>query len=381
MDGLPLRGGREMRRRTVLTISAAIVALAASGPQATSLAQQSPSRAGGGITVIPVATGLRYPAGFTIAPDGRILYGERLTGQIRFFDPETGTDTLFGTIPDLATAGEQGLLGIALHPDYPVTPLVFAYATRFVDGPISPVNQIIRMKDQGGTAVQPRVIWESDVELTDYHQGGRILFGPDGKLYAVEGNHGPSANSQDLTNTAGKILRMGPNGAIPPDNPHPFSYNWAYGLRNSFGFHFDPLTGNLWESDAGPICGDEINLIVKAGNYGYGPGVNCRDLPESMNSAGPNPILPEYWWGPVITPVGIAFCQGCGLPDSEGRMFFANWNMPSQIQRAVLSADRTDIVSLDVVYTHIRNLISMEVGPDGALYVSDDRTIGKLVPG
>jgi len=332
-----------------------------------------------GITAVPVKLGLAYPAGFTFAPDGRIFYLERFTGEMRILDPDTGTDTLFGTVTGLVTDGERGLLGIALHPDYPAASYVYVYATRDVGG--FPTNQIIRITDSGGVGIQPKVIWQSTVTNGGaYHQGGRILFGPDGKLWAIEGNHGPSSNSQDLTNTGGKMLRMNPDGTIPPTNPNSRSPIWAYGIRNSFGFTFDPQSGNQWETEAGPICNDEINLIVKAGNYGYGPNGRCTNPPDSMNVDGPNPILPEASFTPVITPVGIGFCQGCGLPDSEGTMFFTNWNVPSQVTRAVLSADRTDIVSMEAVYTHTRNLISMEVGPDGALYISDDRGIFQLVP-
>lgn len=365
-----------MRHRAVLVVAIAVAVGVSPSPVGPAHAGRG---AAGGLTLQPVATGLAYPAGFTVAPDGRIFYGERFSGEIRILDPVAQTDTLFGTVPDLATTGEQGLLGIALHPAYPAVNAVYVYATRFVDGPLSPVNQIIGMRDVGGTASQPRLLWQSDAPLGPVHQGGRILFGPDGRLYAVEGNHGPSSNSQDLTNSAGKILRMTATGAVPVDNPHPSSYIWAYGIRNSFGFAFDPQSGDLWEAEAGPVCGDEINLIVRAGNYGFGPNASCQSLPESLNVDGPDPILPEVWWGPVITPVGIAFCEGCGLSGGEGAMYFASWNPPSRIHRAVLSADRQDVVSHSAAYTHSRSLISLEAGPDGTLYASDDRAIYRLV--
>lgn len=79
-----------------------------------------------------MATGLSYPASFTFAPDGRIFYGERLTGQVRVLNPASGSNTGFFTLPGLATGDEQGLLGIALHPGYPATPFVYVYATRYV---------------------------------------------------------------------------------------------------------------------------------------------------------------------------------------------------------------------------------------------------------
>ena len=93
-----------------------------------------------------------------------------------------------------------------------------------------------------------------------YHDGGHIDFGPDGKLYAVVGEGHDSSNAQDLTNDAGKVLRMNRNGSVPADNPFDDSRIFSYGLRNSFGFAFDPQSGTLWETENGPECVDEINV-------------------------------------------------------------------------------------------------------------------------
>ena len=109
------------------------------------------------------------------------------------------------------------------------------------------------------------------------HNGGRILFGPDKKLYVVIGDNADPANSQDRSgNLRGKILRVNPDGSIPATNPFGTRI-WAYGIRNSIGFAFDPRNGRLWESENGPSCNDEVNRIVKGGNHGWGPNA---ELPE-----------------------------------------------------------------------------------------------------
>lgn len=331
-----------------------------------------------GIGAEPVASGLDWPAGFTVAPDGRLFYGERFTGEIRTFDPDTGSDTLFFTVTNLSTQGEQGLLGLALAPGYPTRPFLFVYATRLVEG--IPFNQILRIRDAGGAGTSPRVIYQTEVPAGTFHNGGRILFGPDERLFAVVGNHGDGNHSQDLTNTAGKVLRMTARGTVPPDNPGR-SLIYAYGIRNSYGFAFDPLTERLWETEAGPHCNDEINLIERGGNFGWGPVWTCNSPPPppaNTNQSGPDPIFPLAWFTPPITPVGTAFCVGCNLDDSEGTLFFGTYNT-REIRRAVLTGDRMDIESMATVYTNPGFILSLERGPDGTLYFSDFDTIYRLV--
>jgi glucose/arabinose dehydrogenase len=359
-----------MRR---LIVPAAVVAAALLLP-APVLARPAHPQAIGAQLVVG---GLDWPAAFTFAPDGRIFYGERYTGTIRIYDPATGSDTPFFTITGLETDGERGLLGVALPPNYAARPFVFAYATRNVSGTIE--NQIIRIRDVGGTGKSARVIFTEDVAANTIHNGGRILFGPDGKLYVVIGEANNPSNSQNLTNDAGKILRMTATGGVPADNPFPGSLIWTYGHRNSYGFTFDPLTRNLWETENGPSCNDELNLITKGANYGWGPNENCDDPnpPSNTNQDGPNPVLPLVWFTPTIAPVGAAFCVGCGLTGAGGSLFFMAYNT-SQIWQVVLTADRLGIASESVVYTHSSFVLSMERGPDHLLYFSDGSSIWRL---
>jgi aldose sugar dehydrogenase len=319
----------------------------------------------------PIVTGLDYPAAFTFDPTGRIFYGERLTGEVRIYDPATSQDTLFITIPNLVFVREQGLLGIALHPRYPTAPLVYVYATRNVGG--SDRNQIIRIRDVGGVGQSPRAIWTEDIVAAKNHNGGRIMFGPGGRLFAVVGEAGSPDNAQNLNNDGGKILRMTPSGGVPPDNPFPGSLIWAYGIRNSFGFTFDPLTQDLWETENGPICNDELNRIDPGANYGWGPNWTCSTPPpppQNTNQDGPNPVMPAAFFESVIAPVGNAFCVGCGIPASEGSFFFGGY-LTGDVWQVTLTPDRTAIDSMVVVFHHTGTLTSFERGPDGAVYFSD----------
>jgi glucose/arabinose dehydrogenase len=324
------------------------------------------------VSAVPVVTGLDFPAAFTFGLDGRVFYGERLTGEIRIYNPANGSDISLVTIPNLQNQGERGLLGLALLPRS--THLVlFAYATRLVNG--TPTNQIIRI------ATNLTVIFSSNTPSQLNHNGGRVMFGPDDQLYAVIGDAQNPANSQDLAQNAGKVLRMTSSGGVPADNPFPGNFAWSYGHRNSYGFTFDPLTGRMWQTENGPECNDEINLVAKGQNYAWGPHETCATPPPppaNTNQDGPNPVLPLAWFTPTTAPTGAAFCVGCGIPSAEGAMFFGTYNT-RQITQVVLDASRTNIASMQVVYTHPRPILSIERGPDRTVYFSDTQGIYKLV--
>ncbi len=339
----------------------------------------SPAAAAVTIKAVKVVGGLNFPAAFTFGPGGTIWYGERLTGKIRIYDPGTKANTLFFTIPNVVNKGEQGLLGLALSPNFPSSPYVYAYAVRNVSGTLR--DQIVRITDSGGKGGAMKVIFTVNTVAGLYHDGGRILFGPDGMLYAVVGEGHNSARSQNLKLSAGKILRMTPTGGVPSGNPFPKKRIWAYGVRNSYGFAFDPQTGHLWETENGPECNDELNRMIKGRNFGWGPSETCLTppaAPMNTNQDGPSPVLPLRWYTPTIAPKGAAFCHSCGLgPASEGAFFFGAYNT-GEIRRVTLSPDRLTIASQAVVYTHGQGVLSMERAPSGTIYFSDAGAIFRL---
>jgi glucose/arabinose dehydrogenase len=354
-------------RRTILAVFAATLTFLAVPPSSAAPANGSVPSA---YAADPVVTNLDFPAAFTFAPDGRIFYGERLDGDIRVYNPSNQANTLFFHVPNLLGDGERGVLGLALHPRYPAKPYLFAYVTRDIGG--VPTNQIIRLTEQGGVGVNMLVVFQSNVVSDLRHNGGRILFGPDKKLYVVIGDAANAPNAQDLSKNAGKILRMTTTGNIPFDNPIPGSYVYSFGHRNSYGFAFDPRTGKLWETENGPACNDEINVSLPGENYGWGADWTCSTPPTppvNTNRDGSGPILPEFWYTPTIAPTGAVFCEACGLVSGSGRMFFGAVNT-GDIRRVILTVDRTHGLRAEVVYHHPDGILSMERGPDGRLYFS-----------
>jgi glucose/arabinose dehydrogenase len=331
-------------------------------------------------TAVPVApSDLAVPAAFTATPDGdRILYGERFTGSIKRLNPTTGTSTPFFTIPNVATTGEQGLLGLALDPSYPSDARVWAFVTRTVSGTAR--NQLLRISADGSGFTVLR-----NLPTATFHNGGRILFGPDGKLYVVIGERHMAALAQNLSSLAGKVLRLNPDGTVPSNNPSAGSAIIGYGIRNSFGFTFDPEQGRLWLTDNGDDCNDEVNLIARRTlrNYGWGPSATCTSpppAPRNTNQDGEGPVLPKLFLAGSEGITGAAFCHLCGLPLSGAQLFFAEFNT-GIIHRAKLTSDRLGIASQVPFYDHPDFVLSVETPLDGGpIYFSTTTNIFRLDP-
>lgn len=368
--------------RTAAAVAAMILLAtepALARPQARTDAPREEPRARA-VGVATVAPGLNGPAGFTFSPDGRIWYLERGTGQVRVYNPKTDGDRLFFSISNVDGDGERGALGIALHPRWPMKPFVFVYVTRTDHGRL--VNELLRIRnvDRHGQGVTRLFKWP--VGPATNHNGGRILFGADDKLWVVTGENAVPSYSQQRANLRGKILRINPDGSIPRDNPYRTRV-WAYGIRNSFGMALDPKTGRIWESDNGPGCNDEINLIVKAGNFAWGPNQNCAigSGVTDTNRDGPAPRrLPKRYFRATIGITGMAFCTGCRLGAAVGGdLLFGDVN-DGNIRAIDLNDARTGFSAASRILVDAGTPVySMEVGPHGRIYFSGPNAIYRLV--
>jgi glucose/arabinose dehydrogenase len=374
-----------MKRRIVLLAAALATSLATLAPATVAPAEAAPSRttfatARAALKAVPVATGLHGPSGFTFAPDGAIWYLERGTGEVHRLVPSTDADRRITTIGGVDGSGERGALGIALHPAWPTVKQVFVYVTRMRAGHLE--NELVRFRVRDGSAGPLRVLLHSPVNSHTNHNGGRILFGPGGKLYVVIGDNANPANAQDRTsNLRGKILRVDVDGTAAAGNP--LGRIWSYGHRNSFGFTFDPHTGRLWQTENGPECTDEINLIVKGANFGWGPKWNCSlAKPGGTNNSGPRPrIWPKAYFANAIGITGAAFCRKCGLGRPvNGDLVFGDVTTGT-IRAVNLNARRTAFDAKPrVLLVAPTGVHSMEVDPRGRIYVSGASGIWRLAP-
>jgi aldose sugar dehydrogenase len=328
-----------------------------------------------GVKAVRVAGGLNSPVGFTFAPDGRLVYLERHTGWLRFRNLQTGNEHRVHRITKVNSVGERGALGVALHPGWPEKRFVYVFVTKNTTNGLR--NQVLRIKLQNGQSVAVRRLLSIAAGPASNHNGGRILFAPDGKLYVVVGDNAVPANSQDRTsNLRGKILRINPDGSVPGDNP--FGRIWAYGIRNSIGMGFDPLTGRLWEQDNGPACNDELNRIVRGGNFAWGPSQSC----PNTNNSGPSPrIQPRHTFVNTVGLTGVAFCDGCGLgPAYQGDLFVGAVN-DGRIRRFDLSDNRLGFDAGPLlVLDRPAPVLSLEVAPNGRIFFSDFSAVYRLAP-
>ncbi|HEV3474534.1 MAG TPA: PQQ-dependent sugar dehydrogenase [Actinomycetota bacterium] len=308
---------------------------------------------------------------FAFTPGGNeIFYVERFSGEIRRAAVDGAADRRWAKIGGVATQGEQGVLGIALDPQWDSGPdqqWVYVYYTE--RRPLR--NRIVRLRKTGKRVVRQRL---ASIPATTFHDGGVIHFGPDGKLYAVTGDAGQPERAQQPSNLGGKVLRLEENGNRPGDNPIAGSKAFSIGHRNSFGFAFDPQTGSLWQTENGPDCDDEVNLVLPGHNYGWGPASDCPNISES----GSDPQQPELTFNPLIAPTGAAFCKGCGLgPGVEGDLVMGSY-LPDRIYNLSLNAGRNAIDGQDVLYTNSTLVLAVEAAPDGRVYFSDPRGVYRL---
>ena len=211
-----------------------------------------------------VATETDLPWGLVTLPDGDILYGRRDAQELVRLSPGSGQKTVIGSVPNVqGTDGEGGLMGLAVTPEFPASdPWVYIHHTSPTD------NRVVRMQYRNG-ALDPSThqVLLSGIGRNKFHNGGRLRFGPDGKLYVATGDAQNGAYAQDINNLAGKILRMNPDGSRPVDNPFA-NHVWSYGHRNPQGLAFD-AQGRLWQQEFGDGSQDETNLVEKGGNYGW----------------------------------------------------------------------------------------------------------------
>lgn len=295
-----------------------------------------------------LARGIDVPWGLAFLPGGDALIAERDTGRVLRLTPGGGVPQQVAEVPGVEAAGEGGLLGLAVSPDFATDNLVYAYLTAADD------NRIVRFPLDGG---QPAVVFEG-IDKANVHNGGRIAFGPDGMLYAGTGDAGDTSRAQDPASPNGKILRLTPDGDPAPGNPTPSSPVYSLGHRNVQGLAWDG-DGRLFATEFGQNQLDEINLIQPGRNYGW-PDVEGRG--DTDGGRYTDPLI--TWPVREASPSGIAISGTTAYVAAlRGERL---WTLP-------LNGDTVGepTAQLDGRYGRLR---TVQIAPDGALWVTTSNT-------
>ena len=319
-----------------------------------------------------VAEELKAPWALDFAPDGRIFITEK-EGNIRVFANGELQDAPYLVIEEVAPEGEGGLLGLAVDPNFASNGHFFVYYTyKEVSGALS--NRVVRWRDTGQTAEDPTIILDR-IPGNRIHNGGRLKFGPDGKLYVTIGDAASRILAQDVESLAGKILRLNSDGSVPADNPIPGSPVYSYGHRNPQGLAWHPETGGLFATEHGPVGHDEVNLIVPGGNYGW-PVVGGDETGEGFIP----PVLHsgiETW-----APSGAAFYDGDVMPAHwQGRLLFAALRGQRIVWVDFQEPDFRHVQTRDSMFVRKHGRIrDVVLGLDGHLYFLTNNLDGRGRP-
>ncbi|MDQ4089648.1 MAG: PQQ-dependent sugar dehydrogenase, partial [Actinomycetota bacterium] len=302
------------------------------------------------------------------APDGRLFFTER-AGTIKVV--QDGATRVFGTVA-ASTSGERGLLGLAVSPRFATDRSVYT----FHSARNGTTQEVVRWTDCAGEGRNPEVIVELPAGSTCCHKGGKLAFGPDGKLYVTLGDQHVPTSAADTSDVRGKLLRYNPDGSIPADNPFGNAV-WASGLRNPFGLAISPtgriaVTVNGPSGDAGsPSTGfDIVYSNVTRGFAGQWPACYGYSRPlRGATCTGNEPDWSSEAGAPV--PTGAAFVNASGPARYAGKLVFCTLNAGMKVltdgSPHATVADGDPNCRLDVVQ-----------GPDNAVYVADTDAIHRV---
>jgi aldose sugar dehydrogenase len=319
-----------------------------------------------------VVRDLETPWGIAFLPDGRMLVTER-PGRLRMVESgRLRPEPVAGT-PKPWTVQDGGLLDVEVHPGYAENGWIYLSYAAAGPGDTS-MTAIVRGRLRENRWVDEQPVYLPPPPLygpQNYHYGSRFLFDRQGKLLYSIGDHGTPPAAQDLGSPLGKVHRVNDDGTVPPDNPlvgraGAVPTVWTYGHRNPQGLSIDPVTGLLWESEHGPMGGDELNVLDAGHNYGW-PVISHGLEPGVTETAHEGMEAPVVYWNPTIAPSGIHFYTGTRYPRWRNDLFVTGLG-GTALRR--LEVKGRSVTHQEVVFDRYGRVRDVVTGPDGLLYVA-----------
>jgi glucose/arabinose dehydrogenase len=342
------------------------------------------------IRVSIVAKGLSHPYGMAFLPGGDILITER-PGRLRIIRQGVLDPKPIAGTPVVKAAELGGLLDIALSPKFADDHLVYMTYSKQTDKGVA--TSVASGRWDGKALVDTKDVMVTDPSGGKRVAGSRLIFGRDGNLFFSVGGAGENndTRAQQPGSAAGKILRVRPDGSVPPDNPFVGKTGYlpeiySMGHRNPTGLAIHPDTGVLWEGEQGPQGGDEVNIIVAGKNYGWPVVTYGRDYDGTFMTKQPwreDFQAPMVFWVPSIATAGMTFYTGDKFPAWKGNLFVSGMveaRIPNsgQVQRIVLNKDGE--IRREAFFRDFRQRIrDVAQSPDGYLYVLTDEDPGVVL--
>jgi glucose/arabinose dehydrogenase len=333
------------------------------------------------IRVEVVARGLEHPWSLAFLPGGDMLVTER-PGRLRRIARDGTLSPPLAGLPAIFARGQGGLLDIALGPDFSATGLVyFAFAE---PGPGGASTAVARGRLAAAGLEDVSVIFRQLPKVDgNNHWGARLAFAPDGTLFIGMGDRYKFQPAQDPGSHIGKIVRINPDGSVPPGNPFAGRADarpeiWSLGHRNIQGMAIHPGTGVLWSHEMGPRGGDELNIPKAGANHGWplvswGTHYNLEAIP--LPPTRPDLTDAIHQWTPVIAPSGMAFYTGDAFPGWQGSLLIGGLQAGG-IGRVSLDGERVAGEERIRLNARIRDV---RQGPDGMVYALVDAPDGVVL--
>ena len=377
------------QRRSVFRFIILLLAFSLSGFVQNSFAQttitgSANSRVSGSVMGV-----FQYPWAMTFIDDSHLLITTK-QGQLWLYSLSGERVSVVG-LPEISAAGQGGLGDIITHPDFENNQRVYLSYIASDDGGDSRYAAVISARLERKPTpklVDHKMIWRQYPALSGAgHFSHRLVFGPDQsdfsrQLFITSGDRQRLTPAQGFDQSLGKIIRVDENGNPPDDNPFQdkgalAKYFWTMGHRNLLGIAFDE-NGQLWSHEMGPRDGDELNLIIKGGNYGWplvSEGDHYNGTPIPNHDTRPDFISPELFWVPTIAPSGLIFYGGDLFPEWRGNAFIGGLRSRALIRVAFVDGHP---VEAERFRWSVR-LREVEEGPNGELYVLEDGASGRLI--